>query len=89
MPEKLQRDKDNSRRLAGCNHEQAKKIIQIFNPKDVFVCAMGLEPWLEFISSLKYTDESRPIVESNRLLDDCNQSAIVAERLFGEKTIEY
>ncbi|MEM6684276.1 MAG: MBL fold metallo-hydrolase [Bacteroidota bacterium] len=89
MPEKLQRDKDNSRRLAGCDYEQAKKFINIFNPKDVFVYAMGLEPWLEFISSLKYTDESRPIVESNRLLEDCNQNAIIAERLFGEKTIEY
>ena len=50
---------------------------------------MGLEPWLEFISSIKYTDESRPIVESNLLIDTCNNRLIVAERLFGEKTIEY
>ena len=50
---------------------------------------MGLEPWLVFIISLKYTDESKPIVESNKLVDECRGRGIDAERLFGEKTIEY
>jgi L-ascorbate metabolism protein UlaG (beta-lactamase superfamily) len=89
LPEKLARDKDQSRRLAGCNYDQGWDLTRIFNPKNVFVYAMGLEPWLEFISSLKYTDESRPIIESNRLVNECNKSSIQAERLFGEKTIEY
>lgn len=89
LSKKLERDKDESRRLAGCNYDQSKSLVDIFNPKNVFVYAMGLEPWLEFISSLRYTDESRPIVESNRLVSECNTNNIVAERLFGEKTIEY
>lgn len=37
--------------------------------------------------SLKYTDESRPIVDSNRLLAECVAGGVVAERLFGEKEI--
>ena len=86
---KMERDKDYSRRLAGCNYDQGKSLVDIFNPKNVFVYAMGLEPWLEFISSIKYTDESRPIVESNKLVAECNNRGIMAERLFGEKTIEY
>ena len=89
MHEKLERDKDTSRRLAGSDYDQGMSLINIFNPKNVFVYAMGLEPWLVFISSLKYTDESRPIVESNRLVEECNKRGIVAERLFGEKTIQY
>ena len=89
LSEKMSKDKDQSRRLAGCNYDQGQALIDIFSPKNVFVYAMGLEPWLEFISSIKYTDESRPIVESNRLVSECNQRNIVAERLFGEKTIEY
>lgn len=89
MPEKLERDKDLSRRLAGCDFEQGKSLVDIYNPKNVFVYAMGLEPWLVFISSIKYTDESRPIVESNRLIHECLSRGIDAERLFGEKTIEY
>lgn len=89
VPEKLEREKDLSRRLAGCDFEQGKSLLDIFNPKNLFVYAMGLEPWLVFISSIKYTEESRPIVESNRLIEECTKRGIVAERLFGEKTIEY
>ena len=89
LPEPLLRDQDQSRRLAGSNFHQGEKLVNIFNPKNVFVYAMGLEPWLEFISSLKYTDESKPIVDSNMLIDMCTQKGILAERLFGEKTIEY
>lgn len=89
LTQPLERDKDQSRRLAGSNFDQGKSLVDIFNAKKVFVYAMGMEPWLEFISSIKYTDESRPIVESNRLVSECNQRDIEAERLFGEKTIEY
>lgn len=86
---KMERDKDQSRRLAGSNYDQGKELIEIFQPRNVFVYAMGLEPWLRFISSIKYTDESRPIVESNKLVNECNDQSIMAERLFGERTIEY
>lgn len=89
LSNKLDRDKDQSRRLAGCNYDQGRNLIEIFHPKNVFVYAMGLEPWLQFISSIKYTDESRPIIESNKLVNECNENSIMAERLFGERTIEY
>jgi hypothetical protein len=36
---------------------------------------------------LKYTAESRPIVESNKLVKSCLDRGINAERLFGEKEI--
>jgi len=85
----MPREKDQSRRLAGSDSNEGLHLIDLFNPKHVFVYAMGLEPWLEFISSIKYTDESRPIVESNLLLEECKKRGIYAERLFAEKTIEY
>ncbi|MFH7014641.1 MBL fold metallo-hydrolase [Flavobacterium sp. FlaQc-47] len=89
MPENLARDKDESRRLAGCNFEQAKALIDVFKPSEVFVYAMGMEPWLKYISSIKYTDESIPIVESNKLLAYCLANNIEPERLYGEKIVEY
>jgi L-ascorbate metabolism protein UlaG (beta-lactamase superfamily) len=89
LPKKIDRDKDQSRRLSGSDCSEGMRMVNVFNAKDVFVYAMGLEPWLEFISSIKYTDESRPIVESNRLVEECRAKGINAERLFGEKTIEY
>ncbi|MEO7583964.1 MAG: MBL fold metallo-hydrolase, partial [Ferruginibacter sp.] len=60
-----------------------------FNPKEIYVYAMGQEPWCEFISSIKYTDESNPIVQSNKLVNLCRQRGMIAERLFGEKELLY
>jgi hypothetical protein len=48
---------------------------------------MGQEPWLNYVMSVKYTDQSRPITESNRLIQACQERNIIAERLFGEKEI--
>jgi L-ascorbate metabolism protein UlaG (beta-lactamase superfamily) len=85
----LSREKDNSRRLAGSNYERGMALIETFNPLEAYVYAMGQEPWLEFISSIKYTPESNPIVASNKLIETCEARGIIAERLFGEKEILY
>ncbi len=50
---------------------------------------MGQEPRVEFISSIKYTDESNPIVQSNKLIEMCREGNIIAERLYGEKELLY
>ncbi|MFA0961377.1 MBL fold metallo-hydrolase [Roseivirga sp. BDSF3-8] len=89
MPQELSRDRDGSRRLAGSNYERGKNLVDKFNPKEVYVYAMGQEPWCEFISSIKYTAESHPIVQSDMLVKDCGDRGIVAERLFGEKELLY
>ena len=46
---------------------------------------MGQEPWLGYIMSLRYTEQSRPIIESNRLIRQCLGQGIYAERLYGGK----
>jgi L-ascorbate metabolism protein UlaG (beta-lactamase superfamily) len=89
LTEDLARDKDQSRRLAGSDFEKGMHLINIFHPKEVYVYAMGQEPWLEFISSIKYTAESNPIVQSNKLIEECKKRKIIAERLFGEKELLY
>ncbi len=89
LTDELPREKDHSRRLAGSNYQQGISLVQAFKPAEVYVYAMGQEPWLEFISSIKYTPDSNPIIESNRLIDDCERRGIVSERLFGEKEILY
>jgi hypothetical protein len=78
---------DESRRLAGSNFDQAIDMVTRFRCKESYVYAMGQEPWLNHVMSLKYTPESRPITESNRLLQVCRERAICAERLYGEKEI--
>jgi L-ascorbate metabolism protein UlaG (beta-lactamase superfamily) len=87
LTKKIERAMDESRRLAGSNFDQAIDIVRRFNSKETYVYAMGQEPWLGHIMSLKYTEESRPITESNRLIKECLQQGAYAERLFGEKEI--
>jgi len=36
---------------------------------------------------IKYTDQSNPIIHSNRLIETCRSRGITAERLFGEREI--
>jgi hypothetical protein len=87
LTQKIERAMDESRRLSGSNYEQGMQIINCFNCKEAYVYAMGQEPWLNYIMSIKYTKESRPIVESDRLIAACKEKGVVAERLFGEKEI--
>jgi L-ascorbate metabolism protein UlaG (beta-lactamase superfamily) len=89
LTEELARDKDQSRRLAGSNFEKGMHLVDVFHPKETYVYAMGQEPWLEFISTVRYTPESNPIVQSNLLVGECKSRGIIAERLFGEKEILY
>jgi L-ascorbate metabolism protein UlaG (beta-lactamase superfamily) len=89
LTEELARDKDQSRRLAGCDYEKGRHLVDIFNPKELYVYVMGMEPWLQFISTIRYTDDSNPIVQSNMLIEECSKRGIVAERLYGEKELLY
>lgn len=89
LTKKMARDQDGSRRLAGSDCAKGMSLVDIFNPSEVYVYAMGQEPWLEFISSIKYTDESNPIIQSDKLIRECAQMGLIAERLFGEKEILY
>lgn len=84
---RVQRSMDQSRRLSGSNYQKGIDIVRRFNCKQVYVYAMGQEPWLNYVMSKKYAEDSGPIVESNALLADCAAHGIVAERLFGEKEI--
>jgi len=83
----VERGMDESRRLAGSNFAEAMDIVNRFNFRDVYVYAMGQEPWLNYVMSLKYTADSRPITESSKLVEACRGKGINSERLFGEKEI--
>lgn len=89
LTDSIPRDQDNSRRLAGSNYERGMALVNVFKPLEVYVYAMGQEPWLEFISSIRYSETSNPIVASNNLIKECNGTGILAERLYGEKEILY
>ncbi len=80
----LTRKMDQSRRLSGSDFEKAKDIVTRLGANEVFVYALGQEPWLGYIMSVQYTDASRPIVCSNELIAFCAGQGIAASRLFAK-----
>lgn len=85
----LTRSIDQSRRLNSSDCASAMQIVQNLNPDAVYVYAMGLEPWLCYISSIAYTEESKPIIESNELLRRCQAENKPAERLYLKKQLQF
>lgn len=85
----VDREMDNGRRLAGSNFDRGKGLVKSFKPKELYVYAMGLEPWVEFISSVRFDEAAHPIVASNNLISHCTENNIKAERLYGEKELHY
>jgi hypothetical protein len=85
----LARKMDQSRRFDGSNCVKAIDLIEKLNAQEVYVYAMGQEPWLTFLTSIKYTPESRPIVESDKLIEYCRGRNLPSERLFGCKELSF
>lgn len=81
------RDKDRSRRGRGSNYPEAIDIVNRFNCQQVYVYAMGQEPWLRHILDLEHDDSSNPVIQAKKLIEDCESRNILAENLFGEKEI--
>lgn len=85
LTRRLEREMDQSRRANASDYSSALGLVEQFKCRELYVYAMGQEPWLQFISSIRYTNLSNPIVESDRLVETARQRGIVAERLFGCK----
>lgn len=83
----LSRKIDQSRRSDGSDYGKAIDIIDRVKPAEVYVYAMGQEPWLTYLTTVHYTETSRPIVDSNRLVQECLSRGLKAERLYGQKEI--
>jgi len=85
MGANLTRESDNARRLSGSASDQAQRLLRACKAQEAYVYAMGQEPWVEFVSSIKYEDASRPIIESNAFVAHCRGEGLSAERLYGAK----
>ena len=84
----LLRKNDQARRFDGSDCDKAMKIVDVFEPHQVYIYAMGQEPWLRHVMNVVYTPESRPILESDRLVTLCHARGLTAERLYLRKEIQ-
>jgi hypothetical protein len=83
LPAPPERGKDQSRRLDGSDSARALGVVQSLEVERLCIYAMGLEPWLKFITSLAPDPQSLPMREADRLLARCRELGIPAERLYG------
>jgi L-ascorbate metabolism protein UlaG (beta-lactamase superfamily) len=85
----LVRSADQSRRLSGSNFTKAFDIVRRFQAKQVNIYAMGMEPWLNYIMAVDYKPHSLPMVESDKLVQACQEEKIACERLYGKREWVY
>ena len=83
----LSRRMDQSRRLNGSDCTRAVAMIERLSPRQVYIYAMGREPWLGHVMRLDYNDQAPQILESDRLIAHCRERGIVAERPFGSSEL--
>lgn len=75
---------DQTRRLAGSNASDIKKLIKIVKCKKLCIYAMGMEPWLSHILGLTYDHDSIQLNEANSLIAYCHESSLPISLLQGK-----
>ena len=85
--DKPDRERDRSRRGRGSNCAEGLDLVRRFACRQVYVYAMGEEPWVRYILGMDHTANSNPILQSDMLVGECRREGRVSERLFGKKEI--
>ena len=87
LPLAVDRKKDQSRRLNGSDFVRGMNVVKSLGSTQVYVYAMGAEPWLQYVTSIDPGEDTPPMVNSRQLIEQCTQDGIAAERLFGSKEV--
>lgn len=77
----------NSRRLNGSNADQAYHMVDTFNANQVYLYAMGMEPWYKYFMGVDYDDDSEQIIQSDKMIEYCMNKGIPCDRLAGKQEI--
>lgn len=85
----VNRRNNESRRLSGADNERALKILNEIKAPQVFVYAMGQEPWMKYVMGLQYEPDSVQLTESNKFLEQCKLDGVQAERLYIQREAVY
>ena len=82
LPMALERRKDQTRRLDGSDFPRAIRVVESLGCREVYVYAMGMEPWIQFISSVDPAPDTALMTQSNELVATCRARGIASERLY-------
>lgn len=82
LPNAVDRKKDQSRRLNGSDFGRGMKVVESLACKEVYVYALGAEPWLQFVTSIDPDENTPPMVNARQLVARCNELGICAQKLY-------
>jgi L-ascorbate metabolism protein UlaG (beta-lactamase superfamily) len=83
----ITREQNESRRFNGADFKAAACMARAFNAAQVFVYALGAEPWFRYFMGLEYDKDNVQLAEAQRLVDDCHARGIASKRLSGLEVI--
>jgi len=89
LTEKMSRDMDQSRRVNGSDFKRGYDLVKQFNPKNVYLYAMGLEEWTQYILGITYTEDSPQLNDARQLLEKASEINVNVELLKGKKDVVY
>ena len=79
----------NSRRLNGSDYEQAFPMVEAFGADTVIVYALGREKCYKYFMGLEYDEDSRQILESNKMVEACQAKQLPSFTMNGRKTMTF
>jgi hypothetical protein len=84
FPVKPDSVQEKTRRYKGSDSVRGLKILEAVKAKRVLNYAMGLEPWIEHLLGLAYTNDSVQLSESRKFLEGAKARGLEAQMLFGK-----
>jgi L-ascorbate metabolism protein UlaG (beta-lactamase superfamily) len=87
LTQRIDHQHARSRRDAGSNCEQALALADALRARQVFIYAMGQEPWLNHVLGITPNHVTRGLVESDQLIRQLTDRHVLAERPFGQREL--
>ncbi|MBL6449154.1 MBL fold metallo-hydrolase [Fulvivirga sp. 29W222] len=89
FPKEIDRDLDQIRRSNGSDYEAVMEMVDIFAFKQVYLYAMGAEPWLNYFMALQHKHENASEQASEQVIAACESRNIASERLYATKEMVF
>lgn len=83
LPKTMNRRDEESRRGNGSNCDRASRVVEELGCSNIYVYAMGMEPWNNHLLGLEYEPDSVQIMESEAFIAGCRAAGRSAERFKG------
>jgi hypothetical protein len=85
FPHKPDFSHEQSRRYKGCDSAAAMSILDAMGAREIYVYAMGLEPWLEYLLGLALSEDSEQLRQASQLLSNAREKGLTSSQLlFGK-----